>query len=349
MANLFNIGDFSASTLTTRANEAEKFPFIESLTASEFVTDSVDTKGVEVDRESFEARIMRGVARGSTAIERGLSRSRGTFSINGQKVGDKLVITPDQYVSVRRTGLVSGEEVALEKFNGMVDKGLVEKFGDLDTTLEFMRISTIKGKWKGFDAAGAEVEHVNFFTLFGVAENPTLELNLLEASPKGGALRTRYMGAIKTIRGNLGAFRPSGYRALYKGAAWDAFVEHKEVRDGFARQDGGTYLTQDGFEAIRFAGVEHIEYRGDGMVDGEVVIYPLGVPGMLKTTFTTCDKLPLAGEDGLPRFVIPKHVDNPFADFGEGAEWEISSIPVFLNLRPEAVVNAVATTVAPVV
>ena len=347
MANLFNFDDFGARTLTTRSNEAERFPFIPTETAADFDTDAVDTETIQVDREAWQARVMPQVARGTTAPARGLTRSRATHPVNGFKIGDRLVITPAQYSSIRMTGLRDGEQVALERFQSMVDKGLVEKFGDLDTSMEYLRITTIRGVTRGVDASGNVVDLVNWNTLFGLTPNPVLELNLREASPKGGALRTRYMGAIRTIRDNLGGFRPTGYRALYKGTAWDDFVEHKEIRDGFARQDGGAYLTADGFEAIRFAGIDHMEYRGDGMEDGEAVISPQGVPGMLKTVFTTCDKLPLCGEEGLPRFVIPRQVDDPFQDFGEGAEWEISSIPAMVNLRPEAVVNAVATTVSP--
>lgn len=348
MANLFNSGSFDASTLTTRANDAEKYPFISTETASLFETDSVDTKSVDVDREQWGVQLMRNVARGTTSPAMASSRTRGTFALNGFKVGDRLVITPSQIDSVRRTGLqAGGEALALEKLDNVIDKGFVEKFGNLDHTLEFMRMTTLKAKTQGVDAAGNVVDIVDWNTLYGLTPNATLYLQLDEASPKGGALRSRYMSGIRTIREKLGGFRPTGYRAVYKGQAWDAFVEHKEVRDGFARQDGGAYLTQDGFEAIRFAGVEHMEYRGSALEDGEVVLFPLGVPGMLKTIFTTCDKLPLINEPGLPRFVIPKNANDPFQDFGEGAEWEISSIPAMINLRPEAVINATAFGAAP--
>ena len=58
---------------------------------------------------------------------------------------------------------------------------------------------------------------------------------------------------------------------------------------------------------------------------------------MLEIRYASGDKLGFTNQPGLPRFVIPKNANDPFQDFGEGAEWEIASRPVVYNLRPEAV------------
>jgi len=342
--NLFDHENFTGTALTTRANDAELFPFVESQLAAFFETDSVRTDTVQADREKFGSALLPGVARGTTAGSVASSRSRQTKPVNGFKIGDKIELTPAEIAGIRQTGLVNGEQVALETYQSKLDKRLAEKAANMDKTQEFLRFTTLRGVTK-FPLQGGGFDELDWRAVWGLPAAPApVELKLDEASPKSGALRTRFTGMKRTTRDNMGGRNPTGYRALYGKNAWDLFVEHKEVREGFARQDSGAYLTADGFEAVRFNGIEHMEYRGEGIGDDEVLLFPTSVTGMLSTIFTTGDKFPFVGEEGLPRFVVPRNADNPFSDFGEGAQWEISSIPAYINLWPEAVVSAVGTT-----
>lgn len=344
MSMLFDTSGFTASQLTVRANDAVKFPFIETLARRLFNFDTIRGHVAQLDRESVGVRLMGTVAAGATAAASGTTRDRITVPVNAIKIGDRLTITPVQIDGVRMTGLQAGEVVALESMNNLVDKGLREKFSDMDHTMEWLCMHAIKGSFRN-PGTGAEI--INYADLFDVDAPEVISLNLDDTTAALGSLRAIYHAALNTIRFGLGNVVPTGYAAFYGSNAWMLVQAHPEMRDAFQRKDDGSFLSSSPFDAIRFAGIDHVEYRGPALGADEIVIVPLGVPGMLEVRYASGDKLGFTNEEGLPRFVVPKNQDDPFQDFGEGAEWEVSSRPVVYNLFPEAVVRATAT--APVV
>lgn len=340
MSLLFDTSGFTASQLTVRANDAETFPFIETLARRLFNFDTILGHVAQLDRESVGVRLMGTVAAGATAAGAGSTRDRDTFPVNAIKIGDRLVITPAQLDGIRMTGLQAGDQVALESMNNIVDKGLREKFGDMDHTIEWLCMKAIQGSFRN---PGTDAELVNYATLFGVTAPAVTSLELDDVAAPLGTLRTAFHGKLNTIRANLGNIVPTGYVAFYGSAAWILLQAHPELRDAFQRKDDGSFLSSSPFDAVRFAGIDHVEYRGPALGANEIVIVPVGVPGMLEVRYASGDKLGFTNEPGLPRFVIPKNANDPFQDFGEGAEWEVASRPVVYNLRPEAVVRATAT------
>ncbi len=335
MSLMFNTSDFTASRLTTRANDAERIPFIETQARRLFREEPIIGETAQVDREQFGTTLLPSVAKGTTAGAQASTRSRQTTPVNAIKVGDRLVITPTQIANVRQTGLQAGQEVALESFNSLVDKGLAEKFANVDHTIEYLCMTTILGTT--IDPTDQSTIAINYPTLFSVSQPAYVDLLLREASPEEGALRARFHTALTNIRNNLGGIVPTGYIAFYAPDAWGDFQAHPELRDAFRRMDDGSFLSSSSFGGVRFAGIEHVEYRGPGLAAGEVVIVPTGVSGMLDLFYASGDKLPFVNELGQPRYVVPRNEDDPFQLFGEGAEWEIASRVVPVNLRPEAV------------
>ncbi|WP_456095336.1 major capsid protein [Paracoccus beibuensis] len=302
--------------------------------------DFAATETVQVDRESYGHQLLGSTARDVVAAATTSSRKRGTYPINSQKIGDKVVITASDFRNLRKTG-----ELSLEDFQSVLDKRLVEKFGNIDMTQEFLRISAVKGFIPNLDdVAGAPL--VDFFTLYGIARPAVLEMNLGAASPKAGAVRQKVTEAIRAIKAGLGAgVKASKIVVACETSAFDALRETKELRDAFQRAEDGSYLWADGTRPVVFGGVEFFEYTGIGLDAGEMVFIPLGVPGMLKTVFTPADHIELVNEEGIQRVVMPARGDSGTLDFGKGWEAEVASFPVHYNLRPEAVVRAVAGTV----
>jgi hypothetical protein len=252
------------------------------------------------------------------------------------KIGDRLVIKPAQMDGVRAVGLTDGADVSLEKMERLIDKGLTEKFGNLDHTLEYLCMTLLS---TGIFIDPTDDSPVaNYPTLFGVSKPAQVDLALWDTvDHENGALRARYHGALKNVRAGLGGTIASGYVALYGSDSWDAVQAHPELRDAFQRKDDGSFLSSSSFDSVRAFGIEHVEYRGPGIGANEVVIVPLGVSGMLEIDFASGDKMGFTNREGEARYVIPKNADNPFQDFGEGAEWEVSSSPIVKNARPEAV------------
>ncbi|GAW36998.1 hypothetical protein RA2_04073 [Roseovarius sp. A-2] len=335
MSTIFSNSDFTAAQLTTRANDAVKTPFVETLARRLFRERSIAGPTVQIDRESFGTTRLPKVARGTTAGAQVSTRSRDTYAKNGIKIGDKLVITPAQMDGVRMTGLQSGDAIALESLNSLVDQGLAEKFANMDYTVEEMCIQALQGIV--MDPTDGVTPEADYPSLFGVAQPGYVDLLLREANPEMGALRGRFRTALKNIRNGLGGLIPTGHVAFYGSDAWEDFQDHPELRDAFQRKDDGSFLSSNSFDSVRFAGIEHVEYRGPGIAADEVIIAPMGIPGMFDLDFCSGDKLGFTNEPGEPRYVIPKNQNDPFQDFGEGAEWELSSVPLPVNLRPEAV------------
>lgn len=333
---LFDTAGFNATQLTTRANDAVKFPFKETLARRLFTVGSITGHTAQIDRESFGVKILGSTARGSTSVDSISTRDRKTFPVNSVKVGDRLVITPSQLDGVRMTGLQAGGDVSLETMENLINKGLAEKFGNLDHTLEYICAKLL--------ATGIFVNPqddspvADYPALFGKAAPAVIDLALWDTTDhENGALRARYHEALKNVRAGLGDVEASGYVALNKGRAWDQLQAHPELRDAFQRKDDGSFLSSNSFDSVRAFGIEHVEYRGPGLDDGQVVIVPLGVPGMLEIDFASGDKLGFTNMPGEARYVIPRDNDNPFQVFGEGAEWEVSSSPIVKNSCPEAI------------
>lgn len=335
MSFLFDPANFSSTTLTTRAQDAVKFPFIETQARSLFRTRTVIGSTVQLDREALGATLLPTGTRGTTASAQSSTRARSTHSVASVKIGDRLVIDPTTYDSIRMTGLREGDQVALKTFESEVDEGLVEKFGSLDHTHEFLAATALKGIV--LDPTDGSSTLIDYPTLFSVSQPATVYLDLQAATPAMGVLRQQFLEGQRTIRDNLGGFVPTGYVVFHGSQNWSDFENHEELRDAFRRRDGGEFLAA-GSAPINFAGAQHVEYRGTGIAADESVMVPTGVPGMFDYFYCSGDKVGFTNLMGLPRYVVAKNVDDPLTDFAEGAEWEISSFPVPVNLRPEAVV-----------
>ncbi|WP_370311262.1 major capsid protein [Sagittula sp.] len=332
---LFDTAGFNATQLTTRANDAKRFPFMETLARRLYSVNSITGHTAQIDREKFGVQILGSTARGTTAQATASQRSRNTFPVNSVKIGDRAVVTPAQMDGVRMTGLQAGAEISLETMENLVDKELTEKFGNMDYTLEYLCVNGLKGQFIDPEDDSVVADYPD---LFGVDANPVVDLKLWDTTDhEMGALRARYHTALKNSRAGLGNVEAKGYVALNGGGAWENLQAHPELRDAFKRKDDGSFLSSSSFDSVRAFGIEHVEYRGPGLGANEVIIVPLGIPGMLEIDFASGDKLGFTNMPGEARYVIPKNNDNPFQDFGEGAEWEVSSCPIIKNSRPEAV------------
>lgn len=334
MSFLFDTSGFTASALTTRANDAEKFPFVESVARSFFSVDTFTGATAQIDRETVGKTRFQKVTRGTTATAQASTRGRVTLPVNSQKIGDKLVITPAEIDGVRMTGLQSGDQVALETLESLIDKGLAEKFWGLDDTLEYLCLKAlIEGVFEDLDNAANSVDYLSEF---GVSRPSNINLDLTNSA--GDDLRVLIGRGIRNVREKLAGLRgrATGFVQLHGSDSWEALQANPQVKDAFERANDGSFLRSSILGGVQFAGAEHVLYEGADMPAAKSILLPVGIPGMYRLDFGSGDKLGFTNQPGQPRFVVPKNQNDPFQDFGEGAEWETSSSPVVSNLWPEA-------------
>jgi hypothetical protein len=209
---------------------------------------------------------------------------------------------------------------------------------DVDYTIEYHRMGAIRGQV--LDSDGSVIW--DMYQEFGV-EQIVVPMALGSDSTK---VRPKLLGVKRQIEDVLGGVPYNGVRVLCSPEFFDLLIDHKDVRDAYARWQDGAALRDDPRAGFTFAGIVFEEMVGavggtPFIPAGEALAFPVGVPDMFITRFAPADYIETVKGTGLPYYskIAKLRMD-------KGVELESQSNPINLNTRPRAVIRLKASGTA---
>ncbi|WP_315127209.1 major capsid protein [Comamonas antarctica] len=241
--------------------------------------------------------------------------------------GDTIVA--DEVQNVR----AFGSETEVESVQRLVSKSLAQMKGNLDFTLEHMRVGALKGLV--VDADGQDVLW-DMYQIFGM-ERPVLDFALDVTSTD---MKAKTIALKRMIQRSIGGRRMTGVRVKASESFMDAYTSHTTMKKAWELWQNGQYNREDQSEGIFvFQGVEWQVYAGgtdkaDFIPEGKAYAYPKGIPGMFQTAYAPGDYMETVNTIGSPYYANQERMA-----FNKGVELESQSNPIMLNTLPESVIE----------
>lgn len=234
----------------------------------------------------------------------------------------------------------------LESVQNVVNKQMKKLLGDLDFTLEHLRLGALHGVIR--DADGSEI--LNLFDAFNIAEPAAVEF-----SSSAGTLREKCMATKRRIEVAAKMLLPPGAEvaALCSPGFFDELTGHPDVVTAYANYEAGAaQLSGDVRKNFLFGGIIWSEYRGSdsieletpssddlvgqiGIVDGDCRFVLTGVPGLYSEKFAPADYWETVNTLALPRYARIA-IDT---EFNRWAKLEIQSNPLPIVTRPSTLIR----------
>ncbi|WP_042886305.1 major capsid protein [Cupriavidus necator] len=307
-----------------------------------FAEEGVSTTSMMIERQGTNISLVAAGSRGAPAKPVGADK-RQLVAVPSVHLPQRATINADEVQNVRAFGSETDEELV----TNIVNKRLSKLRRNIDATIEYQRMGALKGQV--LDSDGSLL--LDLFQVFGLSKT-ALALALNVDATK---LRSKVVGAKRTMEQKLGGLEYSGIRVLCSASFFDAFVDHPAVQRAYDNFQDRAMLQQDlrgpganngagggggapsgGF---MWAGVVWEEYRGkvgstDYIADGKAHMVPEGVPELFSTTFVPADYMETVNTLGLPYYAKQEMLD-----FNKGVEVEAQSNPIHLCTRPDAIVE----------
>jgi hypothetical protein len=296
--------------------------------------EGVETDKIEIDEQDGILQIVGTSPRGApgTKMASEIKRKARLFKIPHMLLETRIL--PSEIQNDRRTG-----EIVLESAVQKVNNKLAWGRQQIENTFEIHRLGALKGLL--VDADGSTLYDFNseFET---TAETANIALSVDTTS-----VREEVVGHTRTIEDNLGATGYSGLRAICGRDFFDALTSHERVRDTYLNWEAAQSLREDLRSGFPFGGVIWEEYRGmRGLANdigivaaNKAILFPEGVDGMFRSYFAPADfmgSVNMMGEPWVAKVAPDRHADR-FVDI------MIDSNPLFMNTRPNCVVELTAT------
>lgn len=334
MANMdvFNSNAFSMLSMTAAIQDVPTVPsFLGSLNL--FTPKPVRTTGVEVERRGKTLALIQSSERGSprpTATRD--RRTLRTFNTVRLAKTDKLMA--DEIQNIR----AFGTESELEGVQAEIARRQLGLLDDLETTMEFHRLSAINGIL--LDADNSQI--YDYFSEFGIAA-PT-EIAFDWANKTG--VKTFVADNVKRpmIRALGGRARP-GMRilALCGDTFYDAMQENAEYRATYLQTNEARSLRDDNtFETISAWGVDWVNYKGTddnttvAIADAKCKFIPVGVPDVFQVAYSPAEGFDYVNTLGLERYA------GTYMDPSGRNEWvdiDVAGYPLHICSTPEALLD----------
>jgi Phage major capsid protein E len=294
-----------------------------------FAQSGINTLTAAFELQDGKLTLVQTQARGSRGKSRNLEK-RAVKNFNTQHLPLSASVMADEVINLRAFGSETEEETAMK----YAMKKLAIPRRDIDLTHEWQRIGALKGVMLDADLSVI----YNYFTEFGLTQT-THSIVLSSALTK---VRTAVTAAKRKVEDKLGGTMVSSWRALCSAEFLDALSDHPDVQENLKRDrfDANRTDVREGFE---YGDVQWEEYRGQiggqRFIDAnKAYLIPMGVPDMFQTLFSPAPDIRVAGTEGLPFYVSQEDLPH-----GAGIDYAVSSSPLHINTRPEAVCELTAT------
>ena len=327
--DIFDGDGFDVTTLTGLVNNQ---PFAPGQIGALgiFEEQGVDTTSIAMDMIDGTIVLVGPTPRGGTGETRDHDRAAMTNLRIPHFQRDDAVYA-DEVQGKRQLGENADQVQTVQQ--KIVDKSMTH-FRDFDVTIEHQRMGALKGIVTDKNASTM----YNLFTVFDVAAQSTVYLDLAAASPGSGVLRDACDSIIETVENALGGSPYDHVHAIAGRGAYKKLHKHKEVQDSFKNTVDASFLRQGLPPKFNFGNIVWERYRTGGIAnlldDEEIRFFPVGTPGLFKTFFGPADYEETVNTLGLPRYVKQFPMPN-----GKGRNLEIQTNPLNICTKPRTLVT----------
>lgn len=242
-----------------------------------------------------------------------------------------------------------GQEQSVQTVQGVVNRRMAVHTRDLDFTMEYQRVSALKGII--LNPNGSTL--YNLFTEFGEVANAEVDFNL-DAAGNTGALRAKCATVVRLIADNMGGTPFNGVHAFCSNEFFDALLTNAEVIASYVGtpmaqvlRTGFVYPNQsDGqkiYGVFEFGGIVWENYRGT--MNGSAIIeadkcylFPMAIEGFFNTVYAPADYTETVNTIGRPRYAKQFPMPND-----KGVYMEVQSNALSYVNRPTALVKGKRT------
>ena len=262
-------------------------------------------------------------------------RTMRKLTIPGHKA--ERNISADELLNVR-----APMELRKWGYREILNDYLATMFDEFQATKEVQVANLLQGVVK--DPVSGAV-WINYFTEYGVTQEPEIDFNLDAAVPTQGEVTLKINTMKRTMRDNAEDLDVSNVVGLCSAGFWDLLVVHKEVTDSYKFDAQAEFLRQEmAGGSFKWRGVTWIEYSrsaaGTLLVPADkVLLFPVSsAPDLFKRRFAPPD---FFSEDlsneviGRELYVPPLTIDPMHPAAPEWVKIELRSFPLNFIPRPK--------------
>lgn len=327
--DIFNNDAFSVSQLTQTIVDIPRVP-TQLGDEGLFNEYGITTTTMMIERTGYGLKLVPAAPRGGVRATVGRER-RKLIPIAAVHLPQGDTILADEVQGVR----AFGSETELDGVQRLVQRQLAVLKGNIDLTLENMRVGALKGKV--LDADGKSVLW-DLYSIFGMNQ-VVLPFNINSAGSTVD-LKAKCVELKRNIQRALGGKSFRRVRVKCSESWFDKFVGHDKMAKAWELWNNGAFARQDQSAGdFEFAGVVFQIYAGgvgdeDFIPAGEAYAYPEGVPNMFQTAFAPGDYSSTVNTVGAPYYASQERLPHD-----KGIDLESQSNPIMLNTLPEAVIK----------
>lgn len=327
--DIFNNDAFSVSQLTQTIVDIPRVP-TQLGDEGLFTEQGLTTTTMMIERMGSGLKLVPTAPRGGVRATVGREK-RKLIPIAAVHLPQGDTIMADEVQNVR----AFGSESEVESVQRLVNRQLALLKGNIDLTLEHMRIGALKGKV--LDADGVS-EIWDLYSIFGMQQQG-LAFNIANKSSTVD-LKEKCVALKRLIQKAMGGRSFRRVRVKCSESWFDKFVGHDKMAKAWELWNSGAFARQDQTEGdFEFAGVVFQIYAGgvgdhEFIPEGKAYAYPEGVPNMFQTWYAPGDYMETVNTMGSPYYANQR-----LLDFNKGVELETQSNPIMLNTLPEAVIE----------
>lgn len=326
MLDVFKSDAFSFVKLTAAIN---KLPYVPTRLGQLglFSEEGINTDKVAVEMQNGVLTLVPTAPRGARGAAKELQK-RNIRDFRTTSLPQTVTAMADEVMNLRVFGSETEEEMAMT----YLQKKMAVARRDLDLTHEWQRMGALKGQVLDADATTVIYD---YFAEFGVTQQ-TLDFQLDVDSTK---VRGKCTSVERLIEDVLGGVTFSGLHAFVSPEFFDALIDHPAVVDTYKATIDAATLRQNLRKTFEFGGITWEEYRGKVgstrfIAANKGYVFPLGVPDLFKSYFAPAPYMDTVGTTGLPFYMKGRDMD-----FDTGLDYAVTSHPLHMLTRPEAVVE----------
>ena len=327
--DIFNDDAFSVSQLTQTITD---IPCIPTQLGDEglFNEYGITTTTMMIERTGSGLNLVPSAPRGGVGQTAGREK-RKLIPIAAVHLPQRDTIMADEVQNVR----AFGSETEVQGVQRLVQRQLAVLKGNLDLTLEHMRVGALKGKV--LDADGV-TELWDLYSIFGMTQ-AVLPFNI-NAANSTVDLKAKCVELKRKVQAALGGRSFRRVRVKCSESWFDKFIGHDKMAKAWDLWNNGQFhRTDQSTSDFEFAGVVFQIYAGgvagkDFIPAGEAYAYPEGVPNMFQTAYAPGDYIDTVNTMGAPYYA-----NQALLEFNKGVKLESQSNPIMLNTLPEAVIK----------
>lgn len=331
--DIFNNDAFSVSQLTQTIVDIPRVP---TQIADEglFREYGISTTSMMIERTGSGLKLVPTAPRGGVGATVGRER-RKVIPIAAVHLPQRDTIRADEVQNVR----AFGSESEVDSVQRLVQTQLAALKGNLDLTLEHMRMGAIKGKV--LDADGV-TEIWDLYDIFGMTQQ-TIGFNTNTASSSVD-LRQKTEDLKRAMQRKLGGRSFTRVRVKCSESWFDKFVGHDKMYAAWERYQDNAFARDFPGQTFLFNGVLFQVYSGYVVKpNGDEVpfieantayAYPEGVQGLFQIAYAPGDYMSTVNTVGVPYYASQERLAHD-----KGVDLEAQSNPIVLNTLPESVIK----------